>query len=230
MDNCQVKYVYTRDLVTLKWPLIREQMEKYQGKDSTLILNIGANDIFPCRKENMHYHFDSRFPCDRDDYCNKMMDLINLAAKFFKTVLVLPPLPRLFEKQCKCRNAAYYPGSLETVTTLTIQLRNTVRQLKDCTVRVVTINQLMKGIYTANRPIVEKWVKEGKLPGKLSIGQLARERRYTRSSLTQLSKDGIHYSDQGYFLIGTGICHLLGHLDGTVSPPSTDGPGGATSH
>ena len=233
MDNSQVNYIYTRDLKNMEWPLIREKMEKHQGTKE-LVITLGSNNIFPCCKENLHYHFNSRFPCNRDEYVERMTDLIDLASPLFKKITVLPPLPRLLEKQCKCQNAAYYPGSLETVTTLTLQLRNTVKKLEDCSVSVVTINQLMKGIYIANKPTVNKWITGGFLPPNQSLGQLARERRNTRTTLGLLSKDSLHFSNTGYHIIGKGICYLLqsnvGHpLDGTDSLSSTGGPGGATS-
>ena len=225
MDNTQVNYIYTRDLLTLDWLLIKKKIEKHLPGGMTnsleLVISLGSNDIFPCRKENMHYHFDSRFPCDRDKYVTAMTELINHASPLFNKITVLPPLPRLLEKQCKCQNAAYYPGSLETVTTFTVQLRKNVKKLEGCSVSVVTINQLMKSIYIANRTFVDKWIKEGKLPPKLSIGQMARERKNTRSILNVMDKDGIHFTVLGYCLLGKGIANLLqsnvGHLDGTAN-------------
>jgi len=237
MPSTQVNYIYIKDLKSLDWRLLKKQIEKQRPRDMTnpleLVISLGSNDIFPCRKENMHYHFDSRFPCDRDKYVTTMTELINHASSIFniKRVTVLPPLPRLLEKQCKCHNAAFYPGSLETVTTFTVQLRNTVKKLEGCSVSVVTLNQLMKCFYIANWPIVKEWIETGTLPPKQSIGQMARERQNTRKVLTQLFKDGVHFSELGYFLLGKGISHLLqsqvGHLDGTASAAEHQGRAGS---
>ena len=236
MSSTQVNYIYTKDLKSLDWRLLKKQIEMRQRPgDMTnsmeLVISLGSNDIFPCRKENKHYHFNSRFPCDRDKYVTTMTELINHAAPLFRRITVLPPLPRLLEKQCKCQNAAYYPGSLETVTNFTVQLRNTVKELEGCSVIVVTINQLMRGLYIANWPFVEEWIEKGTLPPKQSLGQMARERQNTRNVLTELFKDGVHFSELGYFLLGKGVSHLLesqvGHLDGTANAANHQGRAGS---
>ena len=80
MENTQVNYIHTPDLRNMNWSWVKDKIMKQKGTEE-LVIALCSNDIFPCRKEKLHYHFDSRFPCDRDEYVGRMTDLIDLHCK-----------------------------------------------------------------------------------------------------------------------------------------------------